>query len=118
MPVERQKRKEEDLEISELPLKKIGCPLLLGEDIDKQVQAYLMKLREAYLQGISIPPYGRSLEYWRLLVMMQEIEPPHRKKLHKVEIWRGTSPTTIETRLSTDTVYLSFGLPSSSFTQH
>ena len=40
------KRKGEDLEVSELPLKKIGRPLLLGEDIDKQVQAYLMKLCE------------------------------------------------------------------------
>ena len=40
------KQKGEDLEVSELPLKKIGHPLLLGEDIDKQVQAYLMKLRE------------------------------------------------------------------------
>ena len=42
------KRKGEDLEVqvSELPLKKIGRPSQLGEDIDKQVQAYLMKLRE------------------------------------------------------------------------
>ena len=40
------KRKGEDLEVSELLLKKIGRPLLLGEGIDKQVQAYLMKLRE------------------------------------------------------------------------
>ena len=40
------KRKGEDLEVSELLLKKVGHPLLLGEDIDKQVQAYLMKLHE------------------------------------------------------------------------
>ena len=40
------KRRGEDLEVSELPLKKIGRPLLLGEDLDRQVQAYLMKLRE------------------------------------------------------------------------
>ena len=40
------KQKGEDLEVSKLPLKKIGCLLLLVEDIDKQVQAYLMKLCE------------------------------------------------------------------------
>jgi len=27
-----------------LPQKKIGCPLILGEDLDKQVQAYLLEL--------------------------------------------------------------------------
>ena len=40
------KRKGEELDITELQSKKVGCPLLLGEDIDKQVQAYLMKLRD------------------------------------------------------------------------
>ena len=55
------------------------------------------------------PPCGSSLEYWCLLVMVQEIEPPrHKKTSHKVEIWQGMWPTTVET-LSTDTAYLSFG---------
>ena len=31
---------------SELPPKKVGRPLSLGEDLDKEVQAYLLNLRE------------------------------------------------------------------------
>ena len=33
-------------EIQELPLKKNGRPLLLGEDLDKQVRDYVKYLRE------------------------------------------------------------------------
>ena len=33
-------------EIQELPLKKSGRPLLLGEDLDKQVRDYVKYLRE------------------------------------------------------------------------
>ena len=34
----------EDLSIKELPTKKIGQHLMLGKDLDKQVQAYLKEL--------------------------------------------------------------------------
>ena len=34
------------MSISELPPKKVGCPLTLGEELDKEVQAYLLQLRE------------------------------------------------------------------------
>ena len=30
--------------VEELPSKKIGCPLIMGEDLDKQVQAYITNL--------------------------------------------------------------------------
>ena len=40
------KRRREDLSVSELPPKKVGRPLILGEDLDKEVQAYLLNLRE------------------------------------------------------------------------
>ena len=33
--------------ITELPHKKSGCPLLLGEELDKLVQAYLTRFRES-----------------------------------------------------------------------
>ena len=39
------KRQGEDLSISELPPKKVGHPLTLGEELDKEVQAYLLQLR-------------------------------------------------------------------------
>ena len=35
------------INISELPIKKRGCPLLLGEELDKQVQSYLTSFRES-----------------------------------------------------------------------
>ena len=35
------KRAGEDLSIKELPTKKTGRPLMLGKDLDEQVQAYL-----------------------------------------------------------------------------
>ena len=41
----RVKRKEDKIDIEELPTKKRGCPFLLGEDLDRQVQAYLTYLR-------------------------------------------------------------------------
>ena len=36
-----------DINITELPQKKKGRPLLLGEKLDKQVQAYLTSFRES-----------------------------------------------------------------------
>lgn len=43
----RQKRlRDEEDEIQELPTKKRGRPLLLGEEIDKQVQLYIKKIRD------------------------------------------------------------------------
>ena len=38
---------EGDINITELPQKKKGRPLLLGEKVDKQVQAYLTSFRES-----------------------------------------------------------------------
>ena len=38
---------EDDFKISELPEKKTGWPLLLGEELDKQVQAYITSFRES-----------------------------------------------------------------------
>ncbi len=35
-----------DVKIDELPAKKRGRPLLLGEELDRQVQAYLTNFRE------------------------------------------------------------------------
>ena len=40
------KRAGEDMTVKELTNKKTGRPLILGEDLDKQVQAYLAALRE------------------------------------------------------------------------
>ena len=40
-------RNDEDLEIKALVGKKPGRPLLLGDDLDKEVQAYLRNLRKA-----------------------------------------------------------------------
>ena len=37
-------RERKDLSIKELPTKKIGRPLMLGKDLDEQVQAYLKEL--------------------------------------------------------------------------
>ena len=39
-------REEEDLTVSDLPVKKRGRPLLLGKNLDKQVQEYILKLCE------------------------------------------------------------------------
>ena len=39
------KRKEDKIDIDELPTKKRSRPYLLGEDLDRQVQAYLTYLR-------------------------------------------------------------------------
>ena len=39
-------REEEDLTVGDLPLKKRGRPLLLGMNLDKQVQEYILKLCE------------------------------------------------------------------------
>ena len=44
--LKEKKRRGEDLSVSELPPKKVGRPLSLGEDLDKEVQAYLLNLRE------------------------------------------------------------------------
>ena len=40
-------RKEPDLDIKTIPEKKMGRPLLLGIDLDKEVQAYLRTIRKA-----------------------------------------------------------------------
>ena len=40
-------RKEPDLDIKAIPEKKMGCSLLLGIDLDKEVQAYLRTIRKA-----------------------------------------------------------------------
>ena len=40
----RRKREGEVLLVSELPEKKTGHPLLLGEELDKQVQTYITSL--------------------------------------------------------------------------
>ena len=39
-------REEEDLTVGDLPFIKICQPLLLGKNLDKQVQEYILKLRE------------------------------------------------------------------------
>ena len=39
-------REEGDLTVSDLPLKKRGRTLLLGKNLDEQVQEYILKLRE------------------------------------------------------------------------
>ena len=43
----REKRKTDDNDVDELPERKSGRPLLLGDHLDTVVQAYLLKLREA-----------------------------------------------------------------------
>ena len=45
----RVKRKEDKIDIDELPTKKRGCPYLLGKDFDRQVQTYLTHLRSTGL---------------------------------------------------------------------
>ena len=44
--VKENKGDSSDDDITELPLKKRGRPLLLGKNLDKQVQLYLRKMRE------------------------------------------------------------------------
>ena len=44
--VAARRRANEDTSVKELVNKKTGRPLMLGEDLDKQVQAYLKELRE------------------------------------------------------------------------
>ena len=39
-------REEEDLTVNDLPMKKRGQPLLLGKNLDEQVQEYMLKLHE------------------------------------------------------------------------
>ena len=41
----RVKRKDDKIEVDELPAKKRGRPFLLGEDLDRQVRTYLTDLR-------------------------------------------------------------------------
>ena len=41
----RKRRHDEDSEVRELPSKKRGRPLLLGEELEKQVKTYLIALR-------------------------------------------------------------------------
>ena len=45
----RVKRKEDKIDIDELPIKKRGNPFLLGEDLDRQVHAYLTHLQSTGL---------------------------------------------------------------------
>ena len=45
LEVKKQSRTD-DVEVHELPARKRGRPLLLGEELDRQVQAYLTNLRE------------------------------------------------------------------------
>ena len=44
--IARRRREGEHLLVKELPEKKTGRPLMLGEELDKQVRAYLVSLRE------------------------------------------------------------------------
>ena len=44
--VAARRRANEDTSVKELVNKKTGRPLMLGEDLDKQVKAYLKALRE------------------------------------------------------------------------
>ena len=41
-----QKKDGKDITIEKLPEKKTGCPLLLGESLDKEVQAYIQETRK------------------------------------------------------------------------
>jgi len=43
--LEIQRRESRDMNITKLPSKKMGHPLMLGNAIDKQVRTYLMELR-------------------------------------------------------------------------
>ena len=42
----KRKAEEMDLSVKRLPSAKRGCPLLLGEEVDKQVQGYIRALRD------------------------------------------------------------------------
>ena len=42
----KKQSRTDDVEVYELPAKKRGRPLLLGEELNRQAQAYLTKLRE------------------------------------------------------------------------
>lgn len=42
----KKQSRTDDVKVHELPAKKRGRPLLLGEELDKQVLAYLTNLRE------------------------------------------------------------------------
>ena len=44
--VQRRQREDDDVEVQELPSKKRGRSLLLGDVLDSKVQAYLKKIRE------------------------------------------------------------------------
>ena len=44
--VKNKRRSDSDDEVTSLPLKKRGRPLLLGEDLETKVQMYLKKIRE------------------------------------------------------------------------
>ena len=44
LELESRRRTNKDRTVKELLQKKMGCPLMLGEDLDKQVQAYLLEL--------------------------------------------------------------------------
>ena len=58
----RVKRKEDKIDIEELPTKKRGCPFLLGEDLDRQVQAYLTYLRSTGSPVNTAITLGRNCE--------------------------------------------------------
>ena len=64
------------------------------------------------LQEISIPPWGRSLEYHLAPSMIQCMTPPRLiNEEHMHEIVRGMWPTTSSPSLQTATAYLSSALP-------
>ena len=50
--VSRKRKIEDDTKVSELPTKKRGRPLLLGEKIDKKVQAYIESIRRSCMSQI------------------------------------------------------------------
>ena len=43
----RKRKADEDLTIERLPTKKRGCPLLVGEELDRRVQHYLTAIRDS-----------------------------------------------------------------------
>ena len=47
LELNRRTKEGEDLLVNRLPQGKIGCPLLHGETLDQQVQAYLSMLRDS-----------------------------------------------------------------------
>ena len=47
------KRKDHKIDVDELPTKKRGRPFLLGEDLDRQVRAYLTHLQTAITLGVA-----------------------------------------------------------------